>query len=114
MIPGNRPEDIAEEEFWATLEEKLQEKHNLDVEDEFWNADWFQTAIAMARDLGYERGFGEGRQEEQMAQAHKEETEYERRQEIEAMKEAHSEGLHDDAPREFCPYCDETRRGTRD
>jgi hypothetical protein len=80
MIPGNRPEDIAEEEFWATLEKKFAEQ-NEGNSDLFWNwmnenqalSDAVMEYATIARDLGYERGFAEGRQEEQMAQAMKEE-----------------------------------------
>jgi hypothetical protein len=85
MIPGNRPEDIAEEEFWQTVFEKLEDKLNWDKMDkmsarmENWD-DITQAFIQIVRDLSYERGFNEGRQEEQMAQAMKEEKEYEKRQ----------------------------------
>lgn len=59
-IPGNRPEDLAEDEFWNALENDLQERYNLDIEDEFWNADWFRTAISSAHRLAFHAGYGQG------------------------------------------------------
>jgi len=76
MIPGNRPEDVLEEAFWNNLEEKLKERNNLEVEDEFWQADWFQTAVTMAREIGYDLGFQEGRAEEAQAGWAKRESEW--------------------------------------
>jgi len=73
MIPGNRPEDIAEEEFWATLEKKFagQNEGNSDL---FWS--WMNTNqalsdavmeyVILARDLGYQRGYNEGQNDAQM------------------------------------------------
>jgi hypothetical protein len=70
MIPGNRPEDMAEEAFWDALYQKL------DADDINWmdNADETMTGriqkmVVTARDMGYERGFNEGEQEASMAQA---------------------------------------------
>jgi hypothetical protein len=73
MIPGNRPEDIAEEEFWENLESELQERYKLDVEDEYWDADWFRTTVLMARELGEKYGFHEGMAEQATAEFSKRE-----------------------------------------
>lgn len=75
MIPGNRPEDLAEEEFCEKLAEALLKKdwRQEDIDDLF-ESDRYQ-AITETRDLGYVRGFNEGRAEEQMAQAMREQPE---------------------------------------
>jgi hypothetical protein len=76
MIPGNRPEDIAEEEFWETLDNEFLNQWPLLAAalQPVWDGDDRDMIEAifhyaeMARDLGYKRGFGEGKMEEQMAQ----------------------------------------------
>lgn len=85
MIPGNRPEDKLEEEFWDRLFDKLHKKGykqeiidyamNDHAQKDSW-AKLFQAAIEIARELEYTRGFNEGRAEEQMAQAMAQEEEF--------------------------------------
>lgn len=74
MIPGNRPEDIEEEQFFHALERKLaginEEPSALDrVPDDAWDSEWFATAVLAARDLGYRTGWDERKAEEQIEQA---------------------------------------------
>ena len=82
MIPGNRPEDLAEEEFWEKLAEKVAEQHpkSWDLLEKLFDSDHeVDEAIVnyarVARDLGYIRGFNEGKAEEQIAQVMREEPE---------------------------------------
>jgi len=58
MIPGNRPEDLAEEEFWDKLTGKLMEELKMEELEDF--DPFTEKAIEIARDLGYQRGFNEG------------------------------------------------------
>jgi hypothetical protein len=72
MIPGNRPEDEAEERFWEALAGRMGVEGNLAaraVYDQVGNDDNLAKVVELARDIGYERGMGDGRAEEQMAQA---------------------------------------------
>jgi len=83
MIPGNRPEDLAEEEFWEKLDNDFLNDHPVfaSVLQPVWDGDDQNLIDAIhhyaekARDLGYTRGFNEGQAEEQMAQAMREEPE---------------------------------------
>ena len=136
MIPGNRPEDVAEEAFFDALIEKLESladaKHK--VPDELWAKEWFQNALRAARDLGYIEGTNDARMEADLASAHaheklmdatrrvtaeaeerkftgKEVKDAQERALKQDMMEAHSEGLHDEIPREGCPYCQQNRYG---
>lgn len=79
-LPGNRPEDIAAEEFWNAFEEKLAEKdiHVSDGSDkemiegtiydhiDIWNSDWFVKVIEIARDMGFDAGYNQGCADEAM------------------------------------------------
>jgi hypothetical protein len=76
MIPGNRPEDVANERFWSEFEDKLEER-GIDVPDgsqEFiqepvdaWNSTWFVEAVVLARDMGYNLGYAQGEGDATMA-----------------------------------------------
>jgi len=85
MIPGNRPEDIAEEEFWDTALTKLEEKLGKDKMEimsarmENWD-ETTQAFIEILRELSYTWGFNDGKMEADMARAMKEEEEYEKKQ----------------------------------
>lgn len=73
-IPGNRPEDEAEEQFWSALFERLDaapEEIMSKLGDDFdvLNEEPWVTVILAARDVGWDTGFAEGRAEEQLAQA---------------------------------------------
>lgn len=69
-LPGNRPEDEADEVFLDKLGEKCP-----DVPEEMWGEPWFFDAILAARDLAYEFGYTEGQRDE--AFAHEVKTEVE-------------------------------------
>jgi hypothetical protein len=71
MIPGNRPEDEAEERFWNVLEAKLAEEPFSTPErvEKMLSHNIAFRAVEIARDIGYEQGMQDGRAEEQMAQA---------------------------------------------
>jgi len=114
MIPGNRPEDLAEEEFWEMLMEKLIEAgfDESDVGDMSSEESLTTKAIEIARDMGYTRGFNEGRDEERMAQSYKEEERsrlLDRQAQERDFLEAHFQGLHDEIPRDGCPECEDRR-----
>lgn len=66
-IPGNRPEDEREEAFMEALDAKV-EQEGLKLPEEWYEGDLWRLVV-LARDLGYDQGFGEGRDEERMAQA---------------------------------------------
>ena len=82
MIPGNRPEDLREEAFWDqfgirltganingfALDKPARSANYVELDD-LWDNPTFVEIIQIARDMGYECGFDEGRAEEQMAQA---------------------------------------------
>lgn len=80
MIPGNRPEDLAEEAFWEAWCEKMLEKDYRQPDlDDFQENDFSVAAVTVGRDLGYTQGMNEGRDDERMAQAYKEEEAWEKR-----------------------------------
>jgi len=79
MIPGNRPEDIMEEQFWAAFEAKLDEKKftgftldkpapsaNFVSLDDLWDNAAFVEIIGIARDMGFDQGYAEGSSDEAM------------------------------------------------
>jgi hypothetical protein len=67
-IPGNRPEDVAEEVFWLEFSQALNEEiknhhpnvNMADIDDEFFENELITTAITVARDMGYNRGYNDG------------------------------------------------------
>jgi hypothetical protein len=61
-IPGNRPEDDAADAFWDAFEDRCAAANVRVPED-------MERQIEIARDLGLEEGFAQGRAEEQMARA---------------------------------------------
>jgi hypothetical protein len=63
MIPGNRPEDEADEAFFDALSARSVAL-GFDLPDD----GQFEDALRAARDLGYDVGHDDGRAEEQMAQ----------------------------------------------
>lgn len=63
MIPGNRPEDIAYDEWWGKFDNKCEEK-NIVVPNEVYDSEWFTEAIDLAKDMGYDEGFIEGEMNE--------------------------------------------------
>jgi len=75
-IPGNRPEDEAEEVFWDELEKKLtlikvaQDNESvipvIDAIGDNWDEDWFVQAISKARDMGFDAGYNQGCADESM------------------------------------------------
>jgi hypothetical protein len=81
MIPGNRPEDEADEKFWEVLLGKLEEAGIsriiipvgtippwMKIDDMLQDDDGeFVKLILMARDLGYNHGYNDGQMESYMA-----------------------------------------------
>ena len=70
MIPGNRPEDIAEEAYWDHLIEWT-EKQKLNLPPD-WYGDPGNPIVLLVehvREEALQQGFEEGRAEEQMARA---------------------------------------------
>jgi hypothetical protein len=72
MIPGNRPEDMAEDAFWDAYFEKLPAQVDNSLEKafgEFWaESDGFRDVVLLAREMGYEQGFSDGKDEAAMSQ----------------------------------------------
>lgn len=75
MIPGNRPEDVEDEAFWEMLTAKLEADWSPEsrkarailLEDPY-----IIQAIEIARDMGYEKGFGEAQAEAELEMAERE------------------------------------------
>lgn len=63
-IPGNRPEDLAEEAFWEKLAEMC-----CDLPESIWDAPGVRTLVESARDLAWAAGYAEGQADEAMAEA---------------------------------------------
>lgn len=66
-IPGNRPEDLAEEEFWEKLGEMCP-----DVPGWMWDDEAVQSLVESARDLAYSAGYSQGSADEAVAAAGRE------------------------------------------
>jgi hypothetical protein len=66
-IPGNRPEDLAEEAWWEKLGELCP-----DVPEEIWDDERVQKLVESARDLAYSTGYQEGRADAELAAAMRE------------------------------------------
>jgi len=66
MIPGNRPEELAEEQWWNDFEEKVN-KADLAIPAMTWDEPWFVGAVNLAKEMGYEEGYIDGRQEERQS-----------------------------------------------
>ena len=66
-IPGNRPEDLAEEAWWEKLGELCP-----DVPEEIWDDERVQKLVESARDLAWTLGYNEGRADEQLIAAGRE------------------------------------------
>lgn len=72
-IPGNRPEDMREEAFWETLDEKMREKYPRgynELMSIFADHDGFDEVVYayvnIARDLVSADAYAEGQQEAEM------------------------------------------------
>jgi hypothetical protein len=66
MIPGNRPEDEAEERFWGLLEQKCDEK-KIAVPADIWDEEWFVRTVELATEMGFEEGYATGVAEERLS-----------------------------------------------
>ena len=78
MIPGNRPEDVHEEEFWDVFYQKLNEAGIgmwFETDDERMD-DVQQQAFIIARDLGYVAGYNLGLADAQLEQQMLDEPDY--------------------------------------
>jgi len=86
MIPGNRPEDTADEAFWLALEEKFEKEcpdHAPIIESIFNGkfdlgslpnpANQLEAAVValvtVAREMGYNVGFDEGKDQQAIDEA---------------------------------------------
>ena len=69
MIPGNRPEDIAEEAFWETLTERAPSDL---LPEEWWDDGGLAALVKIARDLGYAEGYNDGSLEADLERMHRE------------------------------------------
>lgn len=59
-IPGNRPEDEAEEAFWAAVFEKSPDDK---LPEEWWDDEGITELVKLVRDLAYEVGYDEARRD---------------------------------------------------
>jgi hypothetical protein len=71
-IPGNRPEDVAEEKFFNELDKRLmavnvtvKSLHD-EVPEFLWDTPWFVQVITIARDIGYAEGYNAGKLEAEL------------------------------------------------
>jgi hypothetical protein len=83
MIPGNRPEDTAHEEYWQLLQEKFDEKfpeHKEVIRELFEGESHLETAVCelvdLSADMSYAIGFSVGLVEQDMAKSGKQESEW--------------------------------------
>jgi hypothetical protein len=67
-IPGNRPEDLADEEFWEALFQHpdLPSDH---LPEEWWEDEGLTKLVKIVRDLAYSRGYGEGAADDALVEA---------------------------------------------
>jgi hypothetical protein len=64
MIPGNRPEDVKEEEFWNKFDEQTS---GINIPNSAIDEPWFNQAILAAKELGYTEGFSDGQDVERQS-----------------------------------------------
>jgi hypothetical protein len=64
MIPGNREEDMKDYEFWQEFEKKTKETP---IPNDAYDAEWFIEAIEIAKQMGYDEGFNDGRDQERLS-----------------------------------------------
>lgn len=62
MIPGNRPEDALEDEFWDHLINKVEDA-KLELPEEWYDDPKLIAMIGFVRELEYTRGYNDGTQE---------------------------------------------------
>lgn len=80
-IPGNRPEDEAEDAFWEALDQKMIETVGDDryqelqalIDEQYDVGELVRTYVGLARDLGYRQGEDDTRLAYDMAAAYEEE-----------------------------------------
>jgi hypothetical protein len=66
-IPGNRPEDLAEDAFWDKIGELAPADH---LPEEWWDdTEGIVALVNIVRDLAYRVGYEEGRAEAELAAA---------------------------------------------
>ena len=117
--PGNRPSDEAEEAFWLSVSEKLDEAGIRSIAipvgtipphmriDDLWGDEDFSKVVETVRAMAYQHGFNEGRAEAEITLVAKySDAEEAFKAEQLNMTYAHADGLHADHPREFCPECE--------
>jgi hypothetical protein len=68
MLPGNRPEDQASEEFWMALENQLIERGVEPADLERLQGAFVLAVLEVARDLGYTAGYNDGLIEAKMGE----------------------------------------------
>lgn len=64
-IPGNRPEDVAYEEFWEHLNRKFKEKHGVYPPA---HSDETIDLVEIARQMAYNEGYNDGKMDALMDQ----------------------------------------------
>lgn len=57
-IPGNRPEDLAEEAWWDKLIELAPDDH---LPADWWEDEGICALVGIVRDLAYTQGYKQGR-----------------------------------------------------
>jgi len=60
-IPGNRPEDIAEEAFWDILIGRVEAEGGSGLPAGWYDDKAIVALIEVVRDMEYAQGFGDGR-----------------------------------------------------
>jgi hypothetical protein len=110
-IPGNRPEDEEEAQFWTDLNNKFRAE-NPPAYDQITHPanrasmdDAIMAYALMAYEMGKVRGYADARDDAEVIKAMEEsESPWTLAQQAD-MQEAHAQGMHDDLPREGCPDC---------
>lgn len=83
MIPGNRPEDEEWDKFLDLLQKKTQDEieekelHFPNLPEDWWEDDGVMLMVRHARDIGYEAGFTDGKDEARLSQVEDEDRRHE-------------------------------------
>lgn len=97
-IPGNRPEDLAEEDWWDRLFQHPDIPSSY-LPEEWWDDEGITKLVILVRDLAYSAGYAEGRADEALAEAARES------ESVDPQPQGASIVMEPQAAREFVGQC---------